>query len=291
MMESLHRYSPESRVWAFCLDDESFQYLSHYPLPGVTPVGANEFETPELLSVKSGRNVAEYCWTCTPSIIDHCLRKLSLGSVIYLDADLFFFSSVEPLLVEFAKSGSSVLLTEHRYTPKYDHSLTSGVYCVQFMGFRHDDRGLAALDWWKARCLEWCFARAEDGKFGDQKYLDDWKTRFPGVHVLQHLGGGVAPWNFFNYDITEGPCVDGTAVVFCHFHALRWRKDGSFVKAEGYRLPGGAKQFIYPPYLEALGRALAQVRRYRLTFDAGLTPVLGWSMHDVLFRIKEWIRA
>lgn len=44
-----------------------------------------------------------------------------------------------------------------------------------------------------------CVMQLENGKFGDQKYLDDWTARFKDVHVLQHLGGGIAPWNVQQY--------------------------------------------------------------------------------------------
>ena len=69
-----------------------------------------------------------------------------------------------------------MLITEHRFSPHHDHSRTSGIYNVQFMTFRNDARGLAALRWWRAACLESCELNPEEGKCGDQKYLDDWSS-------------------------------------------------------------------------------------------------------------------
>ncbi len=67
----------------------------------------------------------------------------------------------------------------------------------------------------------------EDGKFGDQKYLDDWTERFEGVHVLKNLGGGVAPWNMQQYTFykennklygIEEATQKKFQVIFYHFH-------------------------------------------------------------------------
>ena len=82
---------------------------------------------------------------------------------------------------------------------------------------------LAALGWWHDRCIEWCYQRFEDGRFGDQKYLDDWPTRFEGVHVLEHPGGGLAPWNISAHRLGESEgsvLVDGQPLIFFHHHAL-----------------------------------------------------------------------
>ena len=74
------------------------------------------------------------------------------------------------------------------------------------------------LNWWRESCNAWCYARLEDGKFGDQKYLDDWTIRFEGVHVLENLGGGVAPWNIQQYKFEEKPFE----LVFYHFHGFKF---------------------------------------------------------------------
>ena len=104
-------------------------------------------------------------------------------------------------------------------------------------------------------------AKNEDGKFGDQKYLDDWTTRFSGIHVLRHLGGGVAPWNVRKYQITRGPRVNDSPVVFYHFHNLKAYPDGSFNLAGGnYYLPDGAVKHIYLPFLRSLEESLQRVR-------------------------------
>jgi hypothetical protein len=216
--------------------------------------------------VKPSRSVGEYCWTCTPHIVRDAIQRFDLPAVTYLDADLYFFASPELLLDEWNAAGASVLITEHRYTPRYDHARRFGIYCVQFVSFRADHAGMGTLNWWADRCLEWCYAREEEGKFGDQKYLDDWTTRFQGVHVLQHLGGGVAPWNGQQYEVLE---TDGAAVrlrelatgvhfplVFYHFHGLQIFHDGEIDLAT-YRLGKGFRVEVYGRYLHGLREATA----------------------------------
>ena len=96
--------------------------------------------------------------------------------MIYIDADMRFYS--DPKILADEMKDKSVLISQNIVTLLYyDQTHLSGKYCVQFVGFRNDDRGMKALRWWRNACLEWCYARTEDGKFGDQKYIDDWTVR------------------------------------------------------------------------------------------------------------------
>jgi len=118
--------------------------------------------------------------------------------------------------------------------------------------------GLECLHWWRSRCLEWCYDRAEDGRFADQKYLDDWPTRFPGVVVLQHKGAGLAPWNVANYclRLDKGQVmVDSQHLVFFHFQGLkqigRWLYDPNLT-GYGANADFLLKRYIYGPYIREL---------------------------------------
>jgi len=248
-------------LYIFCFDDLSCRILREMDLGSVVLISLDDFETAELRRVKKDRTAGEYCWTCTSHVIRHALDTFNLTEVTYLDADIYFFSGASVLFDEFEKSGASVLLTGHRYTPEYDQSTQSGIYCVQFITFKGDVRGLAALKWWQDRCLEWCYARVEDGKFGDQKYLDDWPTRFEGVHVLQHEGGGVAPWNVQQYRIRlngERLLVDDKPLVFFHFHKYRHYESGEH-DLGGYRLTREDVDLLYRPYVKALAVAEQEI--------------------------------
>ncbi len=201
MYESLKVHSDLFHLYIFAFDDKSYNFLISQNLDKATVISLKEFENERLLNIKNDRSIAEYCWTATGSTIKYCLDNYSLDHCTYLDADLYFFSNPKVLLDEVVDG--STLITEHRYTKKYDQSKSSGKYCVQFMTFFNNENSKRALNWWIDSCIDWCYACAEDGKYGDQKYLDDWIIRFNDIHELRNLGGGVAPWNIQQYDLRQ----------------------------------------------------------------------------------------
>ena len=71
-----------------------------------------------------------------------------------------------------------------------------GLYNVGWVSVRRRDDGIAALRWWRERCIEWCYDRVEGDRFADQRYLDRLPEMFSGIHVISHLGANLAPWNF-----------------------------------------------------------------------------------------------
>jgi hypothetical protein len=260
LYESLKLASPGFHFYVVAFDEECYRYLSSFPEKNLTVVRLADFENEDLLKVKTSRTAAEYCWTCTPSIISYFIEQYHLDACIYVDADMIFYHDPQLLLTEL--NNDSVMITEHRFTKDYDVSATHGIYCVQFMYFKNDPRGLAALHWWRDRCLEWCYAYLEDGKFGDQKYLDDWTTRFEGVHVLKHPGGGLAPWNIQQFSvqnlndelfISDKKNGNIYPVVFFHFHGLKFFTDDT-VECCGslYELDAQVKEILYFPYIRRL---------------------------------------
>ncbi len=275
LYESLVRVCPSFHLYVVAFDKDSYEYLKKENLKSLTPISLSEFEDPELLQVKATRSAAEYCWTCTPSIILYCIKKYKLSACTYLDADMIFYSNPDSLLQEMGNC--SVLISEHRYTREYDNSKTNGKYCVQFMCFKDDLNGMEALKWWRDRCLEWCYARLEDGKFGDQKYLDDWLNRFAGVHVLQHIGGGVAPWNVQQFKfsrkgdsifIYERATGKEDLLVFFHFHGLKFYKN-NFVSCAGslYHLNDEVKNTLYFPYIKSLQEIGQKLNSQGISFN------------------------
>jgi hypothetical protein len=282
MYHSLEATGEDFTLYAVCFDDLAYQILIKLNLSKLIAIPLGAFESPQLRAVKGQRTAGEYCWTCTPHTIRYVLDTYLLPEVTYLDADLWFNERPSFLLEELTQAGASVLITPHRYTQRYDQSATSGIYCVQFMIFKADERGLAALQWWQDRCLEWCYARFEDGKFGDQKYLDDWPQRFEGVHVLEHIGGGVAPWNVQQYKLSKRLnklYVDDALLVFYHFHGYKYYADGIH-DFGNYRLGRNVVEWLYHPYAKALLNAYSEIRAVHPKFS------FGWASKNQSWKAK-----
>ena len=194
MLRSITQHSPGARIHVLCMDETTRQILTALAVPGVVPLPLAAVETEDVLAAKKTRSIAEYCWTLSAVLMWHVIQSdPAIDLLTYLDADLLFFSSVEPLFDEI--NGASIAAVEHRYTPRLAHLAVYGRFNVQWVSIRRDPEGLACLKKWRDQCVEWCFAVVEDGKLGDQKYLDAWPAEYPGFHVLSHPGAGVAPWN------------------------------------------------------------------------------------------------
>ena len=294
MYKSLLRHEEDFHLWIVCFDDLAYKILNQLNLEKATLISLAEFEDEELLNIKSGRTHVEYLWTCTPSVALYVLEnETNVDAITYLDADLMFFSSPEPIFKEMGDS--SVLITEHRYLPEFDKSESNGIYNVQFIVFRRDNEGLKAVKWWRDRCIEWCFNRAEDNKFGDQKYLDDWTNRFKNVCVLQHLGAGLAPWNSAQYSITKKQniiFVEGEPLIFYHFHALKLYRFNFSHLFPNYPLTSEVRKWIYKIYLKEIASIYKEIKVVDSKFDSGLIdfPKIPKNYYDFRDYIKLNLR-
>ena len=279
--QSLVRHAGSFALWVVCPDATTADVLRRLDLPGVRVLPVAEVETDALRSVRPGRTMVEYYWTLTPftpqAVLD---RAPDAERVTYIDADMWLAASPAPLFAEFEGSGAGALLTPHAYAPQFEQSLAYGIYCVQFMPFTRR-AGEPLMRWWQERCVEWCFARAEDGKFGDQKYLDDWPERFgSAAHVLEHPEWTQAPWN--------APVFDARDAITYHFHRLRTSTDDRALVGL-YRLPRQHIDLLYRPYLADLRTAygLLEAVGHHPQPQSPRPPLPAWAKDWLAFRAHQ----
>jgi hypothetical protein len=306
MIESLRRAGEGGRVWVLCLSDEAYEALRRREPPGVELVRLSDFErlNPRLVAVRDQRSTMEYFFTMTPLFVTHVMRH-SPGAdwVTYLDADLWFFGSPQPIYDELGSS--SVGIVPHRFPPSQSWRLRYGTFNVGWVSFRLDDAGVACAEWWSVRCLEWCRDTPDKGRFADQGYLDGFSDAVGGVRVIEHAGADLAPWNLRSHDTVWATppvvTVDGQPLIFFHFHGLDRDARRYYFKHATYsaRTTRVVRDGIYLPYVVALGRVQSELnpsvpaREDVVRRGFGGSP-LGWGRRMALrglSRIRgDWVR-
>lgn len=261
MYESIKEKTDDFHIYIFAFDDLAYRILFSLKLDHATIISLKEFENQDLINVKNTRTKAEYCWTSTSSVIDYVLGNFKVESCTYLDADLCFYDSPEILLDEMP-AGKSVLITEHRFSKfaRIFEQKRAGRFCVQFITFTNAKESRDILKKWISQCIDWCYSRYEDGKFGDQKYLENWPDEYQNIHILEHPGGGVAPWNVRQFKfMQEGNKIFGIVpktktkfkLIFFHFHFVRILSDGN-ADLGWNRLQKNVIDLIYFPYIQKI---------------------------------------
>ena len=222
---SLERHHPSFRLFVLCLDDATERYLASLGRANLIPIARTALEAhdPELLATRATRSLVEYYFTTTPSWLRFLFdRYADIDLLTYVDADFRFFASPEPLFAEMGPA--SIAIVEHRFPLEMRHQEDRGRFNVGWLSFRRDADGLACVGWWREKCLEWCYDRIEEDRFADQKYLDQWPTRFGNVVILQHKGVNVAPWNLAGTRVhLDGAVakVDEDPLICFHYHGFK----------------------------------------------------------------------
>ncbi len=277
---SLAEHCPGATLWVLCVDGRVAQNLKSLAPANVRTIDVAEIEDERLLAAKADRSSREYCWTLTPfsfdAVFDRCAEA---ARVTYLDADLFFFGSAVSFFEEMDSSGASVMITEHNYDPAYDKTETVGRFCVQFLTMKRSSRAREIRHWWQNRVLEWCYDRCEPGRFGDQKYLDQWPHLFGSdVHILNRREAALAPWNVRMEAAKAGGRL---SPMFYHFHSFRLVDEcrARLVEA-GYAIPEAARP-LYMRYIDAIRQAISRMRKVGI--DVPLQPIptkaFPWARH------------
>lgn len=280
LYRSLERYALDDfRLYVFCFDERSFEILESMHLKNIVLIHSSVFENDLMLGLKKERSKAEYCWTCTPQTIEYVLDNYGEESVTYIDADLYFFSDPQVLFDEIKDAGANVVIVEHRFSKDKRGSRLlkrSGKYCVEFNYFDQSEYSRECLNWWKEKCIEWCFHLYEPERMGDQKYLEKFPLMFKGVYELQNLGGGVAPWNLNQY-LLEDYSKQGIVLsdkesnqqfdlIFYHFQNIR------YIGRNHINICSGTsnkelKDCIYRPYLKEIEKIRSELKMKGIFFS------------------------
>ena len=253
---SMQEVMKEFKLYILAMDDKCRDILKKMELSHVVVISQDEFEDDELRKIRSERSRAEYCWTCTASLIDYVFEQYQEAYCTYIDSDLYFFKNPQVLLEEMKAHDCSVQIVEHGFGKGFiaeEKIKGAGRYCVQFNTFKNDVYGREILSVWKGQCRNHC--SMAPGEMGDQKYLSDWEERYEKVHVLKHQGGGVAPWNIFRFKPAneKGWLIDKKTkecfeLIFYHFHHLEF-EDECQVNLNVFKKElGSDKSLVYEIY-------------------------------------------
>ena len=303
MYESLKNVADEFKLYVLAMDEKCETVLKNLNFEHVVVISLKDFEDPELLELKTKRARAEYCWTCTASLIDYIFEVYQEDYCTYIDSDLYFYANPKVLIQEMCDADCSAQIVKHNFgTNKraLEKEKRSGKFCVEFNTFKNDAYGRDILSTWKRQCRDHC--SMAPGEMGDQKYLSEWPEKYEKVHILQHQGGGVAPWNVarFKYAKKESKQLldkrtkEKFDLIFYHYHHLEYIdqkcininvfKEELFVNKE-------LVLNLYIPYLKELEEVKQMLQeKYNFTPLVVKHPGLSSEKTKKNIQIKDLIR-
>jgi hypothetical protein len=248
----------ENQVNILALDNGVLAIREHFPRAEVTIWEEFLSRTPALRAAIDARSKAEQIFSSGPSFLQEQVESVVEGGwLIYCDADIIFYEKLESYFQSLPDC--SVVITPHRHYIWNRRRLAKyGEFNVGLVAFKNDADGRKALEFWARSCIDWCLDSAVDGKYADQKYLEEFPSVSRRTYVENSPGANLAPWNAMFRKIVLGPSgeilVDGHRLTYFHAQGLQrrvysWRLGHlNYLALASQRI----KKIIYLPYIREL---------------------------------------
>ena len=264
LIRSLLKQDPTAVIHVLCLDETTATALDLI-LPNISLISLPTLLSadPEFSEARNNRTQIEWYFTATSCLVNYIINSHpEIKSLIYLDADLYFYESPEFLIDE--ARNSSVQIIEHRFSPHLANLEAFGRFNVGWIGFKNSEEGLRVISDYRRKCLDWCYDRLEGDRFGDQKYLDKWPTDFQKCCVSQVLGANVAWWNMGKWipkKFDKRIYVSENLLIFYHFQEIKRSPDGTYSTKRDVSEYGPYYEMIYLPYIKEMNQADKEIRQ------------------------------
>lgn len=273
MLRSLRARDPGAAIVALCFDDVTARIVAAAEdiRASALPAAALHARDRDLAALPGPRTRWEVYASHKAAFMLAVLQDAAADTTVaFVDADTWFFAAPAPVFAEFG--AASIGLSPHRFAAEKGFLARYGRFNAGFVVVRNDATGRRCIADWRADCLAWCHETVmPDGRFMNQGYLDAWPDRYPGVHVIDHPGANLGPWNIerFALDADEsGVSVDGQPLVFYHFSGVMRDEQGAWWST--YPIASTvlalARAHVYRPYVTAI---VAEERRLMAAHGVG----------------------
>lgn len=257
LLNSLSNNSNNFILYILALDSEVEEYFVKKNLDNVQLITLVEYSKYFEINESKFESSKEFYFSLTPSLCLYILKKHpNIDLLVYLDADVYLFDSLEILYDEIGDA--SISMCEHRL-PWYLKYISKnyGIYNVGINAFRNDREANKCLEQWYIDCSTWTKNQKDYplSFFSDQIWLDNWPKLYKNIKIIDHIGINTAPWNAIQYSFSlkgNQYFVNNVPLVIFHFSSLKlidpdiWHGNTSFTL---HNIKGNLYD-IYVKYIE-----------------------------------------
>ncbi len=255
LINSLRENGESAQIHVLCHDLLSLEKLNELQLLGVNGISRSTMFQyfPELIEAEKTRNSLEFFYLFSPYLLKY-LERLGYEQLVYLDADLYFFDSLESTIK--LTDEYDVGIIPHRFEPRDSHLNKYGIYNVGLVYFKTNNKALKTLNWWAESCMRSTKFEITESAFGDQKYLDYFHLMGAKIFTNYSHGHNAAPWNCNSVEVTKlgEISVKGEKLFFYHFSGLKIYKKFATLGFTPFRKkPNRAmRRRIYKRYIQVV---------------------------------------